>query len=495
MQTNEIHIKEVAELLEKEGIVEQVSPKAADLTADFFCYDSRKITSSTLFICKGATFKREYLEGAPEAGMICYISEKHYEGVDSEYIIVNDIRKAFAVVSMLYFGYEHNKPELCAFVGTKGKTTSVYMLKAILEKTNEIFAYSTTVEMNDGINTELSKLTTPESYDLHKLIASAKQNGCRQLVMEVSSMAYKVKRVYGMKFRYGAFTNISADHIGVKEHPTFEDYLACKVGILKMCENVCINLDDPLAANIIEEIKGYSKVITYSIKNPLADVFVEKTEKKDEGKIITVRTPQSKFDVFMHLPGDYNVLNALCAVCCAYMMGVDTRAIQEGFENVKVPGRMEKISANGYTVISDYAHNKVSMNCALRALKDDYPDKSIVAVFGASYKVEKRREDLAEEAAKFAKYVYITSDNPSFEDPHEIALQIKGFLDKFGCPCEIETDRRLAVMKAVKEMSKDDVVLITGKGREQYQIIKGENVFYEGDLECAKEALELYKNI
>lgn len=494
MQTEKLNIKDVAAILEKEGLVKKVSPMATQLRADFFCYDSRKITDNTLFICKGATFKKGYLDGATDAGMICYISETLYDDVNSEYIIVNDIRKAFALVSMLYFGYEHNKPELCAFVGTKGKTTSVYMLKSILEKTNEKFAYSTTVEMNDGINTELSKLTTPESYDLHKLIASAKRNGCKQMIMEVSSMAYKVKRVYGMKFRYGAFTNISPDHIGVKEHPTFEDYLACKVGILKMCENVCINLDDPLAEKIITELSGYSKVITYSLKDSSADVFVERTEKREEGKIITVRTPQSTFNVFMHLPGDYNVLNALCAVCCAYMMGVDVKAIQEGFENVKVPGRMDKITQNGYTVISDYAHNKVSMNCALKALKEDYPDKNIIAVFGASYKVEKRREDLATEAAGFAKYVYITSDNPSFEDPYEIALQIKGFLDKYGCPCEIETDRRLAVMKAVKSMSKDDIVLITGKGREQYQIIKGENVFYEGDLECAKKALDLYKH-
>ena len=493
MQAYKLNIKDVAERLKGEGLIKKISPKAEELFADFFCYDSRQITNNTLFICKGAAFRKEYLCGAQQAGMVCYISEALYEGVKTEYIIVNDIRRAFAVVSMMFFGYERNRPELCAFVGTKGKTTSVYMLKSILEKTGERFAYSTTVEMNDGVKTELSRLTTPESYDLHRLISSAKQNGCKRMLMEVSSMAYKVKRVYGMRFRYGAFTNISPDHIGVKEHPTFEDYLACKTNILKMCENVCINLDDPLAGDIISELGGYSRVMTYSVTNPDADVFVTGTEKREGGKIITVHTPEGEFDVFMHLPGDYNVLNALCAVCCAYMMGIGTKAIQQGFENVKVPGRMDKISQNGYTVISDYAHNKVSMSCALKALRDEYPDKNIIAVFGASYKVEKRREDLATEAAKFAKYVYITCDNPSFEDPYEIALQIKGFLDKFGCPCEIETDRRLAVMKAVKEMSKDDIVLITGKGRERYQIIKGENVFYEGDLECAKEALELYK--
>ncbi len=493
MDIDKLSIKKVLGLLEAEGLVVEESPKARELSADFFCYDSRQIKDNTLFICKGAMFKREYIDDAPAKGMICYISENRYDGVQSEYIIVNDIRKAFAIVSELYFNYEDNKPEICAFVGTKGKTTSVYFLKSILEKTGENYAFSTTVEMSDGINLALSKLTTPESYDLHKLICSAKANGCKRMVMEVSSMAYKVKRVYNMKFRYGAFTNISPDHIGVKEHPTFEDYLACKVGILKMCEEVCVNKDDPYAEHIINELKGNSKVITYSLNDETADVFVKNIERGESGKIITIQTPKTKFDIYMHMAGDYNVSNALCAVCCAYMMGIETEYIKKGFENVKVPGRMDKITYNGYTVISDYAHNTVSMNCALKALKEDYPDKNIKVLFGASYKVEKRREDLATEAAKFAKYVYVTSDNPSFEDPMVIAQQIKGFLDKFNCPCEIITDRKEAVTKAVKDMTKDDILLMTGKGREQYQIIKGENVFYEGDLETAEEALKLYK--
>lgn len=491
--TNLNKVSTYIKALEEKGILKEVSENAENITFNNLCYNSKDIIKDTLFICKGARFSEEYIIGKEKEGLVCYISEKKYDNVNSEYIIVNDERKALALVSQMYFEYNVRTPEICALVGTKGKTTSVYFLKSILNASGRKYAYSTTVEMNDGEGTKASSLTTPESFDLHDLISRAKNNGCKNMIMEVSSMAYKMNRTYNMKFAFTAFTNISPDHISANEHPDFEDYLSCKIGILNQGEKAIINIDDENSSVILSRINEDTEIITYSLTNDTADIYMTGCENTPEGKLISIHTPKETFDILMHLPGDYNILNALCAVSCACAMGIDVLSIQKGFEEVNVPGRMEKITKNGYTVICDYAHNKVSMNLAMEALSSFYPTKNIKCVFGCSYKVKQRREDMAYESAQKSDYVYITSDNPGFEDANEIAKEIQGFLNEYGCKSEIILDRKEAIHKAIKEMGKDDIIFIAGKGHEAYQIIKGVYTEYEGDSPIAREAMEMYK--
>lgn len=479
--------------LEDKGILVEASPNAHNITFTNLCYNSNQIIKDTLFICKGARFSEDYIIGKETDGLVCYVSEKKYDNVESAYIIVNDERKALALISQMYFEYNVRTPEICALVGTKGKTTSVYFLKSILNASGRKYAYSTTVEMNDGNTSKASSLTTPESFDLHSLISRAKNNGCQNMIMEVSSMAYKMNRTYNMKFAYTAFTNISPDHISANEHPDFDDYLSCKIGILNQGERAIINIDDEHSAEILKRISKDTRVITYSLNNSSADIYMTNCTQTENGKVLTVHTKEETFDVLMHLPGDYNILNALCAISCAYAMGIDTKSIQMGFDEVNVPGRMEKITKNGYLTICDYAHNKVSMHLAMEALSSAYPDKNIKCVFGCSYKVKQRREDMAYEASCKANYVYITSDNPGFENATDIAEEIQGYLNEYGCKSEIIIDRKDAIHKAIQDMTKDDIIFIAGKGHEAYQIVNGVYTDYEGDSRIAKEAMELYK--
>ncbi len=493
MNTNAYHkVSKYIELLQNEGIVKEISPNAQNLLFNNLCYNSNEITKDTLFICKGARFKEEYILGKENDGLICYISEKKYN-LKSEYIIVTDEKKALAIAAQEYFNYDSQAPEICALVGTKGKTTTVYFLKSILNASQRKYAYSTTVEMNDGEKTKASNLTTPESFDLHELISRAKANNCKNMIMEVSSMAYKMKRTYNMTFAFTAFTNISPDHISANEHPDFDDYLSCKIGILNQGKTAIINIDDEHSSEILKRIQPTTKVITYSLKNTSADIYMKALTQTENGKLITIHTNEETFDILMHLPGDYNILNALCAVSCAYAMGIDIASIQKGFEEVNVPGRMEKISKNGYIAICDYAHNKVSMNLAMEALSSAYPQKKIKCIFGCSYKVKQRREDMAYESSRKCDYVYITSDNPGFENAQTIAEEIQSFLTEYGCKSEIVLDRKEAIRKAINEMQKDDIVFIAGKGHEAYQIINGVYTEYEGDAKIAREAMEMYK--
>jgi UDP-N-acetylmuramyl-tripeptide synthetase len=367
-------------------------------------------------------------------------------------------------------------------------------LTHILNAAGNKTAYSTTVNIFNGNETYEATLTPPESLECHKIICAAKQNKCPYFVMEVSSQAYKMERIYGLHFKYGIFVNITNDHISPNEHSDFEDYFGCKLEIVKKYENAVVNLDDPHAQRVLKAAEKASNILTYSIKNENADIYARNIQKKGFISSFEIVTPAYSIETEIMIPGIFNVSNALSAAAVAYQMGIDKENISQGIRQTKVPGRMNIFEKNGFTVIVDYAHNKDSLCIALKAIKEYYPDKKIVIVFGCpGNKALQRRMDMAVESAKCADYVYITSEDPSYEDPFKIANEVRGYLNELNCPCEIIVDRESAIKKAISQMEKDDLVLIAGKGSEHYQVLNGSAMPYGGDTVLADQYINEYK--
>ncbi len=491
---NILKLSGAVKVLKENDLLKEFVTGKEDKQVEKISYNSKDVINGTLFICKGNNFNNRYLDEALNKGAFCYVSEKIYPEFDVEYILVNDIRKTLAVLAAWFYDYQKNIPEICAVTGTKGKSTAVYFLTHILNAADKTTAYSTTVEIFDGAESYEATLTTPESLECHKIIHTAKENRCSYFIMEVSSQAYKMERIYGLHFKYGIFVNITNDHISPNEHSDFEDYFSCKLEIVKKYENAVINLDDPNAQRVINAAKNAANILTYSIQNQQADVYARNIQKNGFISKFEIVTPAYSIETEIMIPGLFNISNALSAAAVAYQMGIDREKIAQGIKQTKVPGRMSIFERNGYTVIVDYAHNKDSLCIALKAIKEYYPDKNIVIVFGCpGNKALQRRMDMAVESAKCAEYVYITSEDPSYEDPFKIANEIRGYLNELNCPCEIIVDRDSAIKKAIAQMNQNDLVLIAGKGSEHYQVINGAAVPYGGDTVLADQYINEYK--
>ena len=456
-------------------------------------YDSRDVSEDTLFFCKGAGFKATYLEQASNEGLAIYVSETPFD-VDLDLgIIVTDIRKAMAILSMAFYGYPQEKLKLIAFTGTKGKTTSAYFLKYILDayNHNKTAMLSTMNSTLDGKNYFKSHLTTPESLDLYRMMAEAVENNMSHLVMEVSSQAYKLNRVYGLMFDVGIFLNISPDHISPIEHPTFDDYYYCKRQLIKHSRQLIVNLDTKDVEVILEEAKELGiPTYTYSSNNQQADYYWEKgccakcffvKSKEDTLKI------DGKYKV--SLMGDFNKDNALASIMAASLLNVDIESCKKGLKEAVVPGRMEQLTQkNGSVVYIDYAHNKVSLTSLLSFAKSEHQNGRIITVIGSTGdKATSRRKDFGEVLNDYTDVVFLTSDDPGNENPKEIAEEISQYITNDEVQIFTVIDRKDAIEKALELAKSKDTVILAGKGRDLYQKVNGIDTPYLGDFTIAEE--------
>ena len=462
---------------------------AERVTVLFATDDSREARPGTLFVCKGKAFKREYLVSAIEAGAVAYVSEADY-GVQAPCLLVSDIRTALAVLADAAYGHPSGRVEVCAFTGTKGKTTSAYYLRSILaEHARRVGAHApallTGVEFDDGIEHGESLLTTPESFTLERHIANAAAVGCGQLVMEASSQALKYRRTYGVEFAVGAFTNFGEDHISPIEHPTLEDYLQSKLLLFGNCHFAVVNLDMDIAPRVLEAARACERTLTYSMSDPAADIFLESRSFVDEGIRMRVRTPNGAVGLTLPTPAMFNVSNALAAIAMAESLQVDHGDISRGLAHVRVPGRMElHPSASGRIVgVVDYAHNGMSLETLLTDLKSRYPDREMAVVFGATGgKGVDRRETMGEVAGRLADRIVITEDDPGPEDPADIADAIARAVSAQGnANWKIVLDRPEAIRLAVRETKGEAVLVVTGKGDDPFMLRDGVREPYEPD--------------
>lgn len=485
------------DLLEREGLVASVGADGADPVIEFSTDDSREVRLQTLFVCKGRTFKREYLVSAIEAGAVAYISETDYE-VGIPCVLVNDIRLTLAVVADAFYDHPSGKVKVCAFTGTKGKTTCSYYLRGILANESRLTgchrpAFNTGVEYDDGIEAGPSKLTTPESFVLQGRIANAARAGAPWLVMEASSQALKYWRTGKVDFEVGVFTNIGEDHISPIEHPTLEDYFASKLKIFAQSRLAVVNLDMDHVERVLAAASSCERTVTFSLVDPAADVFAKAVHSSDRGVVATVRTPRFERDIVIPTPVRFNVSNALAAIAAAEALGISEEGIVHGLENVFVPGRMELYpTASGKILgVVDFAHNGMSLETLLRDLRGNYPDRELAVVFGATGgKGVDRRQTMGVAAGKYADRIVITEDDPGPEDPADIAAEIARNVEAQGNRnYKIVVDRTEAIRTAVADTERPAVVIVTGKGDEDRMLRKNGPEPCERDGETLKRAL------
>ncbi|MCH4167820.1 MAG: UDP-N-acetylmuramoyl-L-alanyl-D-glutamate--L-lysine ligase [Streptococcaceae bacterium] len=449
-------------------------------TFEHLTYNSKIVTNQSLFFIKGLNFKRTYLDEAIQNGLSFYISEIDYE-IDIPAIIVNDIKQAMSLIAQAFYDYPNRKLKLLAFTGTKGKTTSAYFAYQILSENpaHRVAMLSTMNTTLDGNSFFKSELTTPESLDLFSMMAKAVNNGMTHLVMEVSSQAYKTKRVYGLTFDVGVFLNISPDHIGPIEHPTFEDYFYCKRQLLHHSKHMVINAEMQGIELIREELTVPTQFYN--------DAFNQITQSNDF-YFNTSGAIAGHFKI--NLLGKFNQENALAAGLAAAELGANLKEIEAGIEKTTVPGRMEMLSQkNGAKVYIDYAHNKVSLENLIQVVKKSHSGQIIVVIGAPGNKGESRRKDFAIVLSQLADAVILTADDPNHESPLAIAEEIKASITS-NLPVEILIDRKEAIQKALTlTKNANDAVILAGKGADLYQIVTGQHEDYLGDFLIAKEII------
>lgn len=473
---------------------------------DKLSYSSNNVTEGTLFVCKGFgdNFKEEYLRDAINKGAFAYISEKKYD-VDIPCILIKNCFVSLSIVSDLYFDKVANKLKIIGITGTKGKSTTSYFLKYILDEyalanDKKDTAIISSIYTYDGKSTYKSKLTTPESYDLNQNLYNAYDSGIENVVMEVSSQALKLGRVYNLNYEVSAFLNISEDHIGPIEHPNFDDYLESKLRIFEKSKVSCINLDSSFSDKILSTAKKTNtKVVTFSIKDKGADVFGYNIHKSGLDTVFNVRYNDLDYEVTLTIPGLFNVENALAAIAIATNLGIEQKYIYLGLKKAKSAGRMEIYYSNDKKILSivDYAHNKISFEKIFETTKKEYPDRKIIALFGCTgNKAQIRRKDLGEESGKNADYIYITADDPAFESVIQISNEVAKYVEKYTKNYEIIEDRSEAIKKAVEKVLSSDekyIILLLGKGNEIKQKVGSDYVPYFGDSQNIKKCIEEYE--
>lgn len=504
-----ISIKQALELLEQDGLLVRYDcpPQLLDHRFSHLSYSSADVTPDTFFICKGAAFKEEYLRNAIAKGAGVYLAQSLYEGVDCPHILVSDIRKAMSLVSIAFYQKAYRNFRVVGLTGTKGKTTTTYFMKNILDAfcrrnpqlcAAQKSAVLSTVEVDTGIEHHEAHLTTPESPDLQRYFAQTRDSGLPFLTMEVSSQAYKLSRVYGMDFDVGMFLNIGEDHIGPLEHTDFEDYFSCKLQLMEHCRTAIVNREMDHAQRVLEHARAHAqRVLTFG-KLETADLddddcwILRDIQKEEQGFTFTTSHGLEQDSWRIRMAGRFNVENALAAILAAKALGVDDQSIREGLLQNEVQGRMNLFEKDGVTVLVDYAHNFLSFQKLYESLKADYPGQRIVVVVGCpGGKVQLRRRDIGTLSGQNADYLYLTAEDPQFEDVRSICEEIASFVKPYGTPYEIIEDRAQAVEKAITTAQKGDVIVLAAKGEEVYQKVRGEYVYYESDLAIAKRLLSV----
>ncbi len=504
-----ISIKQAVELLEQDGLLVgyDCPPQLLEHRFSHLSYSSADVTPDTFFICKGAAFKEEYLRDAIAKGTGVYLAQSLYEGVDCPHILVSDIRKAMSLVSIAFYQKAYRNFRVVGLTGTKGKTTTTYFMKNILDAfcrrnpqlcAAQKSAVLSTVEVDTGIEHHEAHLTTPESPDLQRYFAQTRDSGLPFLTMEVSSQAYKLSRVYGMDFDIGMFLNIGEDHIGPLEHTDFEDYFSCKLQLMEHCRTAIVNREMDHAQRVLEHARAHAqRVLTFG-KLETADLddddcwILRDIQKEEQGFTFTTSHGLAQDSWRIRMAGRFNVENALAAILAAKALGVDDQSIREGLLQNEVQGRMNLFEKDGVTVLVDYAHNFLSFQKLYESLKADYPGQRIVVVVGCpGGKAQLRRRDIGTLSGQNADYLYLTAEDPQFEDVRSICEEIASFVKPYGTPYEIIEDRAQAVEKAITTAQKGDVIVLAAKGEEVYQKVRGEYVYYESDLAIAKRLLSV----
>lgn len=482
----------LSKLLEKTEF--EVLQGSLDTEVTKLVYDSRKAVKGSVFLCISGTRNdaHEYIPSAVEKGAVAVIVEKKVEVAgDVTVIYVKSARKALAYMSAAYYDYPAEKMITIGITGTKGKTTTSYMVKKILEDSGRKVGLIGTNGAWIGGTHYPTKNTTPESFELQTYFHEMLEQHCEFMVMEVSSQAIKMERVAGFHFNYALFTNISPDHIGPDEHADFEEYLDCKRRILQMADIGFVNHDDE---HYPQMIQGHTCQLYSYGESVDADIRMEEIDYVKHhgflGLSFAIESEKTgKLHVKVNMPGYFNAVNALAAVSVCSFIGVTEEAINQALAEVRVDGRMEIVyTSQDKTVIVDYAHNAVSMESLLKTLRS-YDPKRLVVVFGCGGNRSRlRRYEMGEIGGKMADLTIITADNSRYEKVEDIIEDIKTGMHKTDGAYLVIPDRREAIGYSITNAQPGDMICIIGKGHEDYQEIEGVRHHFS-DREVAEEFL------
>ncbi|NOY87876.1 MAG: UDP-N-acetylmuramoyl-L-alanyl-D-glutamate--2,6-diaminopimelate ligase [FCB group bacterium] len=451
-------------------------------------YDSRMLRKNSLFIAVNG-YKRDgydFVKQAKENGAVAVMGErKECPDIENHVTVVN-VRKAMADVAAKFYGFPGLKIKACGVTGTNGKTTTCYLMKNILETRNKITGLVTSQIYDTGREVFDAERTTPEALDLQRLLFLMRKNFCVNAVIEVSSHALVLHRVDNIDFRVAVYTNLTRDHLDF--HRTMDEYFKAKALLAKRLKGelsyLVINLDVPEFQSLLQELDA--SYMTYSLSDNQADVYCQNYEIKPEGTTFDLMTPMGKRTISIKLAGRFNLINAVAAAAGGLACGADLDSVVVGLEKAQaVSGRFNYLNVGQpFAVYVDYAHTPDAIARLCRSAREIAQGR-LLLLFGCGGDRDKgKRPLMGQVATTQADYVVVTSDNPRAEDPLAIIEDIKPGL--VGNNYEIYPDRKEAIDKIMKKAQADDVVLLAGKGAENYQEVKGVKHPFSDEEEALK---------
>ena len=429
------------------------------------------------------------------AAVVCSRDVQLPEGSGAAVLLAEDTRKAMAAMAAAFYGWPDRRLVTVGITGTKGKTTTAYMVRSILEEAGIRTGLVGTVEIYTGREHIKSEYTTPDSIQLHGYLRDMSDNGCQAAVVEVSSQALKLCRTDPICFDYGVFTNIEEDHISPAEHRDFADYAACKAKLFQRCGMGLVNGDDPNLGLITEKAACPLETFGLGSGNDLrAESLCPVCLPGALGSEFRVRGEGFDQDVILPMPGSFNCRNALAAVSVCRKLGVPAETAARALRRAAVPGRQEMFAIDpSRLILVDYAHNGAGMYHLLQSLREYKPSR-LTCVFGCGGDRDPgRRQKMGEAAARYADQIIITSDNPRNEAPQAIIRDIIEAITKFETPFQVIEDRGQAIETAVAGCQPGEIAVICGKGHEDYQILGNRKIHFD-DREAVRASIEKVKH-
>ena len=467
-----------------------------DIDITDIIYDSRKVAPGTLFVCLvgSASNGHKYAQDAVDKGATALLVSEDVEINSNATIIkVDDTRKTLAYISCEFFGNPAKELTTIAITGTKGKTTTVAMIKSILECAGIKCGTIGTLGIIIGNKLIKTNNTTPESYEIQKAMREMADSGCKAMIIEASSIGLKAHRTDGILFDCGIFTNFSHDHIGGVEHKDMDEYLACKAMLFKQCKLGIINRDDKVFDEITKN--ATCEILTYGFDKK-ADFVASDDKFLSTPGFLGVEfqlSGKKNIPVKVAIPGSFSVYNALSAIGACQVLDIEDKYILKGLADVQVKGRVEIVPTGGiYTLLIDYAHNALSMENVLSTLRMYNPNRLIVLFGAGGNRPKVRRYEMGETAGKMADLSVITEDNSRFEDVMDIIEDIKVGMHKTDGKYVVVPKRKDAIKYCIENAQDGDIIVLAGKGHEDYQEIKGVK-YHMDERELVAEILEELK--
>ena len=455
---------------------------STDIDISDVIYDSRKVCKDCLFVCLvgSAADGHKYAQAAVDAGAAAIVVSRDIEITGATVIKTDDTRKALAFISAEYFGNPADTLKTIGITGTKGKTTTAMMIRSILEKGGIKTGVIGTIGIMIGDKLIKTANTTPESYEIQKSMKQMIDEGCKCVVMEASSLGLKWHRTDGFIFDYGIFTNFSHDHIGGVEHKDMEEYAECKAMLFRQCKTGIFNIDDPKTPYMTENASCSIETFGFSENSELRASNEHLISRAGYLGVRFNVSGRLNMTIDAGIPGKFNVYNALAAAAVCLHFDVTEKNIFDGLNEVKVKGRVEPVNVPGsFTLLIDYAHNAVSMENILETLREYSPNRRITLFGAGGNRPRDRRYEMGEISGKLSDLSVITEDNSRFEDVNDIIEDIKTGIKKTDGKYIVIPDRTEAIRYCIENAQDGDIIVLAGKGHEDYQDKNGVKTHYD----------------